>query len=264
MKALLLLLFAAPAAAAPRWFPPAKEIFPPLAADPEQPAYILRMTFPVGMTRIGEAGMGDWFGLARWTTARGTDVQLGAFGGARLRFDLNVPTSDFLVGDYTGGLPFDVRFSERWSLRAMYWHTSSHLGDDYLKNTGARTVKSVTDDLRVVAALRPVRPVRLYAGYGYAMKNLPNEDKNRVQAGAEWFSRRGPWWAALDVSAAGRAKWNPGVTARAGVRAKGERGGTGVFLEYFSGRRPYLQDRREPEDHLSIGFLFEIGEVAAW
>lgn len=248
------------------WFPGAKELVGSILADPAEPQYALRYSIPVGKVGMGEVSMGDTFGVYRSDLGEGWQFQLSAGGGVAARFDLSQRTNDLQIADFTGILPLDIKYGREWGMRLMYWHTSSHLGDDFIKRTSPPLGKNVTDEFRWYLDFTPSPAWRFYTGTGYAFKLIPFDVGNRFQMGMEWFS---PFLAKnsiqyffwSDVQSLERVAWNLSLNARAGFRV-GDPHGEGklsFFLEFFSGWLPYLGFFHQKETHWGMGFVFDLG-----
>ena len=240
---------------------PKKKLFTPFFADLTQPAFALRYTKVSGGT-LAEVNLGDEFGIYRRSLGGG-ELQFGLAGGAAARFDISKITNDYQIADYSLVLPADY-VSGQWAFRAMYWHTSSHLGDDYIKRSGIAASslrKHVTDDIRLSAAYSGIKPLRLYAGAGYAFNLIPKDDRRlRFQAGVEAQKPAGAGeiFAAADIQALERLGFRPSFCARAGIRRRSETSSASAFAEFFAGRLPYLGFMTEAETHWSLGLSFEM------
>lgn len=78
------------------------------------------------------------------------DVDIGGSGGIFTRFELFTESFDFVHADFTGALFTDVRY-RNFLFETTVYHTSSHLGDDYVRttvgavrNTGYEAVRHYT------------------------------------------------------------------------------------------------------------------------
>lgn len=249
------------------WFPEGKQVFSPLAADLTQPAYAVRLTGPVGKSRLAEVNIGDEFGIFSWKTKKGGKMQVGLLGGVAARFDISKITNDLEVADYSGALPLDYSRGD-WSARCMYWHTSSHLGDDYINHSNPDIVKNVTDEWRGYVSYSPRAlrrdgrySARIYTGGGYAFNLLPKrEGRKRVQAGIELSVGSGSaeFFGAADLQSLERLGWQPSSSARIGWRKPGVSGTFSAFMEFFSGHLEYLGFMDRKETHWSLGMSFEM------
>ena len=260
----LSVMFFAAASASAADFLPGKNLFRPFMADPTQPSYNVKLTGPVGGGRLAEINMGDELGLAAWEMPSGK-LQLGIMGGVAARFDISRVTNDFQIADFSLAFPLDYKTGP-WELRAMYWHTSSHLGDDYVKSHDLQPStlqKHVTDDFRLLAAYRVSEQLRVYGGGAYAFNIIPSEaGRHMLHGGGEYFfgqqeQKTRPFLAA-DLQSWQRVSWKPSFTARAGVRTKGQQQALSAYVEFFSGQLLYLGLMPQTETHWALGFNFEL------
>jgi hypothetical protein len=254
-------LFAAPPTAkAGEIFPHGAALFAPLRADPRELQYAVRLVEPVSHTMMGEAAIGDYFSLYR-AEAGAARIQASVGGGVFGRFDLSSATNDMQSVDFYANVPLDWRFG-RWSGRFMLYHSSSHLGDDFLKTSGRVTSKHAWDNLRWLLSFEPRSRLRTYAGLTYAFRTLPEDiGRTAVQGGFEW--RTAPlarqhleiYWA-NDFQAWERNEWNPMFNSQAGLRffrTPEDSKTFDVFLEFGAGRRPQGQFFLEKETRWSLG-----------
>jgi hypothetical protein len=244
------------------FFPDAHEVFSPLRADPRELQYALRLILPVSRKLIGEAAMGDYIGLVRWTIGS-TQLQVNGGGGVFGRFNISGVADDMESVDFFANVPLDWR-SGRWSGRFMMFHTSSHLGDDFVKRERVTSEKHSWDCLRWLVAFSPSKKLRLYGGYSYAFRRLPlGTKRNMLQGGAELYTRRYAkhfeyYWA-NDFQSWERSDWNPGFTSQAGLRVyKNETSTRGIafFMEFQTGPQSQGQFFRQKETRWSLGTRF--------
>lgn len=261
MKKLVFAVFAACFAVQGAWAAeilPQKKLFKPFVADPTQPSFAVRLTGKVGGNRMAEINMGDEFGIARWN-AGANKIQFGVMGGVAGRFDISRITNDFQVADFSLAFPVDF-VADKWGLRAMYWHTSSHVGDDYIITNGVvptQLEKHVTDDFRLIGDYRPLPELRLYGGMYYAFNIIPHtSDRWHTQCGVEGEKRveNHAWFAAANLTAHAKYGWQPSFTSRAGWKYYGQTSSASLFGEFFSGHLPYLSFSDQTETHWSFGF----------
>jgi hypothetical protein len=248
------------------WFPPAHDVFKPLIADPRELQFAVRLVMPVGHKNKGEAAVGDYFGVYR-VNMSGTDnlFQVSVGGGAFGRFDLSSQSNELLVADYNANLPFDFRFTQ-WSFRFMPYHTSSHLGDDYLNKTGGTTSKHTWDHLKWLGSYDWTSMLRLYGGYTFVFRTLPKDDRSALQGGTELTSRwsskyhcRSYW--ANDLQVWQRTEWAPTYSSQAGItfsKSAQERRGMSVFVEFMTGPQPYGQFYENKETRWNLGVRFHL------
>jgi hypothetical protein len=247
------------------FLPPAHELFQPLLADPRELQYALRLAEPVSYRPLGEAAIGDYLGLYRWNLGDGRAFQVSVGAAAFGRFDLSKKTDDLESVDYYGNLPFDYR-DKRWSVRFMPYHTSSHLGDDYLKATGTVTEKHAWDNLKWLVSYEPLWCLRFYGGYNYVFRTVPGGiGRNAVQSGFEmqsrWFANHIRYYWANDLQSWERVQWNPMFNSQAGctfVNKPGDARAISLFLEYSTGKQPEGQFFLQQETLWTLGLKFQL------
>ncbi|MFA5160693.1 MAG: DUF1207 domain-containing protein [Elusimicrobiales bacterium] len=243
------------------WLPPGR-IFQPLEADPTYPAFSARYSAAAREGWRAQANMGGEFAIAGLETENGSSPRLGIAGGVAARFDVSRVTNDFEIADFTLAFPLDWRAGPV-ALRAMYWHTSSHIGDDYIISNAlspSQLSKHVTDDLRLLASVNPARFLRIYGGGGWALNQIPHVQKRwRAQFGAEARTQgKNSLFAAFDLQSLQSNGWNPSFNARAGARRAGKDTAVSAFCEFSSGRLPYLGFSTLSQTIWSLGLGFEL------
>ena len=247
------------------FLPSGPPVFRPLQADPRELQYALRFVSPVSRKLLGEAAIGQYIGLFQGACSDDTCFRVDAGGGVFGRFDLADTSNDMETIDWYASIPLDWRHG-KWSGRFMLYHTSAHLGDDYLKTHGGEVQKHSWDNLRWLAAYEPCDHLRLYGGYTYTFRTLPQDiGRHSLQGGIEassrWFSHRHAqlYWA-NDFQSWERSAWNPEFTSQAGVRlARSPDLGRSmsVFTEFETGTQPQGQFYLQKETRWNIGIRFD-------
>jgi hypothetical protein len=251
------------------FLPPAHGLFKPLLADPRELQYAVRSVFPVTQRKLGEAAIGDYFGIYRWSLGDAGDCQVSGGGGVFGRFDLAGTTNDLQVADFYGNVPFDYR-RRNFSARFIMFHTSSHLGDDFLKNAGIQTTKHTWDNMRLIGSYEVDSWGRFYAGFTYVFRTNPEHiGRNALQTGFETYS---PWntrvksfafqsyWA-NDFQSWERVGWNGMFNSQLGIRMRKDPAaarGVSIFAEYFTGPQPQGQFYTSHETHWGLGIRFDL------
>lgn len=246
------------------FFPSAHEIFIPLRADPRELQYGIKAVAPVGESSIGEAAMGDYFGVSRWNLTPNVPIQFSVGGGIFGRFNIEARTNDLEVADFYANLPLDIR-NGRWSGRFMLYHTSSHLGDDYIVRTGVPVVKHAWDILRILNSFEWTPNVRMYGGYSYIFRTLPSDRRNTFQAGLELQTglkaKHWRYFWATDFQSWERVDWNPMVNTQLGITwtpsELSPRTAT-FYVEYGTGRMPHGQFYKRSESRWTMGVRLTI------
>lgn len=261
---------------------PRGDVFCPLVADPKATrsfASYLRHESGDDLTDaeldIASVGIGDSFGLGRWTGSNAGDgVQLSATAGVFAQFDLGTESYDLLNSDFIVGLPLTIR--KGWfSTRFRLYHQSSHLGDEYLLREPPDQQDRENISFESLEWILSVDggPLRVYGGGEMLFRREPEDLERYVAHGGLEFrpvARIIPFGslggfrfvAAGDVKSSEEQDWKPAISARAGLeydRAGGEEATArryGIFAEFYTGPSPYGQFFREKVRLMGIGIHF--------
>ncbi len=247
-------------------FPPAHEFFAPLLADESEPRFGFSLGAGVRERGLARVDVGDYLGIYRMALTRDVAAQLNIGAAIFTRFDAT--THNIQVIDYYANVPVDFR-SGKTSMRVMFYHDSSHLGDDYLKERGIQTTSRSWEALRVVLAYDLLKTLRIYAGSARAMHTTPAwSGRQSVQGGAEIFFRMPekarwlPYWA-NDLQAWERTSWNPTWTSQVGLKTAADysRGrGITYFAQLRTGPRLEGQFFSRKETVWSAGLKFALSQ----
>ncbi len=246
-------------------FPPAHELFAPLLADPTDPHFGFSLGVVAKQRGIARVDLGDYLGIYRLAFPGDIGAaQLNLGGAIFTRFDAT--SHDIQVIDYYGNVPLDFRMGKA-SMRMMFYHDSSHLGDDYLKDKNIQTVSHSWEALRAILALNPVEPLRLYGGYTRAIHTKPAWiGYQAVQGGAEIHFNTSksahwhPYWA-NDMQTWERTAWRPTWTSQLGLKTAADYSmGRGItyFVQVMKGPRLEGQFFTQTETVWSAGLQFSL------
>lgn len=254
---------------------PVEVLYPSYVADPRRATFSLTMvdvheseTEGIGDQLFG-VRMGTRFGILQLHTpgdASG-DLQLAADVGFLAQFDRENST-DNVGWDGLFGLHLSWLAHPDLVLRVGMAHDSSHLGDEYVENTGRQRIAYTREEFLTGLRYAPLESLNSYLEYGQAY-DLRNEDlmeEGRLQLGLEFESRLRLWgrnlapFAALDVSAYEEDDWEENLTAQLGlVRSGAGRGGAWrLGFEYYDGRSLIGEFFQERERHLAWGLWLDL------
>jgi hypothetical protein len=250
-------------------FPPAHELFAPLQADPTELRFAFHGGAPVHKRAIARVDVGDYLGLYRWAFPSGLGAaQLNIGGAIFTRFEATSQHS-LQVIDYYGNVPLDVRLGPV-SGRFLFYHDSSHLGDDYLRERNIQSGDNAWEALRGILSIQPVEALRLYGGYQQSIHNSPNwRGKESFQGGVEIYFITPdhvflhPYWA-NDVQTWHRSGWKPTWTSQLGVKtgsATSRGRGISYFLQCQTGPRSEGQFFTQEETVWSVGLKFQLSQA---
>ena len=188
---------------------------------------------------------------------------------------------DLIASDYRFGFPLSFRRGD-WTGKIAYEHTSAHLGDEYLRNTGRLPINFSKNE--VVFGLSRYVPeiwLRLWGQYSYAftqdlvgrpetvtapdgtqvVRSSGKPDPSRFDAGFEIAypyatGFTGAPYLAASVEANGLYKYNPNVVAQVGWRWHNpfqRLANVRVYGQYYSGHSQFGQFYFEKEHFFAVG-----------
>jgi hypothetical protein len=258
-----------------RWeFAPDAVSYPAYVADPRRPVFALTMIDVVdpdipgaGDSRYG-IRIGAQFGILDFVPPgeRGGGLQLAGHVGFTGQFDRD-SSEDNIGGDGLYGFHLAWRASPKLVMRIGMAHDSSHLGDEYIENTGANRLESTREECLAGVRFAPWTSLCAYAEYGYAY-DLSNEnlmEVGRAQCGLEYEPEPWLWngtmapFAALDLSAYEEDDWDPNVTVQVGLVHPAAGGGHWRFgLEFYDGRSVIGELFQSREQHVAFGVWLDL------
>lgn len=149
-------------------------------------------------------------------------VVMGVEGGVVARFNMETRQRDLISSDWLFSAPVVVHRGAHW-LRLRYFHTSAHMGDEYMQRFGVARVAYSRDAADVLGWLQVLPQLGVYAGGWWAFRVDPPTDKRlEARAGAEFGSapRGAPVrpYGAVDLQLDQNANWKPRLTAAIGAR----------------------------------------------
>jgi len=254
---------------------PRGDVFCPLVADPKgirSFVSYLRETSEAAETDVGSVGIGDSFGLLRWSGPRdGDGLQLSLEGSVFAQFDLGTSSYDLLNADFLIGLPLTWRRGGS-SARARVYHQSSHLGDEFLLRGEHPERENLSFEAVELILSQDVGVLRAYAGGEQLVHRAPRDlDATVAHGGVELRPRATLTFgrlasarllAAADVKAAREQDWTPAWSVRAGFdfgrprEGLAEGGRWSLLAEYYSGPSPYGQFYRDDVTLVGVGLHF--------
>ena len=268
--ALALLVPAPGRAQVPDWLFPDRSLLPELMAGARDPVTSGQLVYdwedptafgPGISGEVSLSGVVPLFLIA----GSGPDDALvvGMQGAAFARFSFEVVTRELVNTDWIFAVPFVWHRGRHW-LRFRYYHTSSHLGDEYQQRFGPSSINFARDGADLTAYLRPGAgwARRLGLGvYGLAFFSFNSHPEIQrlweLRGGIELDPGRGALWQpfiAADVHAEEGTDWDPRVTVQTGIflpRVSGRPVRLG--LQLVSGPSPMGQFRDRHAGHVGIG-----------
>jgi hypothetical protein len=276
----MLLLVAAPARA--EWlleWNPAGDLYPRYLADPRRPRNIaaLSAAFRSDIPGSGDlrflTAIGDQHSIVRFyrrdTPLDGWqfDVEARYFA----QFDIE-NALDELGHDERLGIIASRRLDARTAVRGMFFHTSSHMGDEYiLRNrlTEAERISSRKEEFAFGLSHRLNQSLRTYGEFGYAI-NLGKLNKPlRGQAGLEYESNLRSWsegkaslgwYSGVNVTGWEENDWEVSATLQTGMVARFPASGKyyRLAVELYDGRSQLDAFFLFRESYLTVGFWLDL------
>lgn len=250
---------------------PDAPLAPVIRADPRAPvagAKLIHVVTPAsafGRGLEGEAQLGHSFPV--WMiSGESADraVVLGIQAAVFGRFLLTSEERELITSDWMFALPLYIWRGETW-FRLRYRHFSSHLGDEYVEQTGAERLDYTRDSFGAMAYTAGlVRGVGLYAGGNVAFNIDPSDGKRFALQGGieltgETASGRSPLFGGVDVYLDQDSSWKPRVNIQAGIAVPANNRRRLRFqAEVLFGRSPQGEFHRLDETLLTLGVGFDL------
>ena len=140
-------------------------------------------------------------------------------GGAFSRFDLGGPDQSLIEVHYRIGALLRARLGAL-AARAEIYHVSSHLGDEFLLDTGTEPISTSREGLEVLVQGSPLSDLTVYGGPGVLLRSSRDLERVSFRAGADWESSRlahARLYASLDLFGWAELGWEPALAAEVGA-----------------------------------------------
>ncbi len=244
---------------------PERELLPNLVAAPRDPVtkaallYVADNPNAFGDGVEAELSLGVTLPVYLLTGDSVEDgLVIGVEGGAFARFGLQVTERELINTDWIFAAPLVWHRGDHW-LRLRYYHTSSHLGDEYSRRFEVEGDNFSRDAFDILGYLRVVPALGTYAGAGYAYNVHPEDSKPwTIRLGAEVGPARDGAtflpYAGLDVQLEEDNDWDPRINAQAGVWLPEVAGRRAIRLglELLTGPSPLGQFQGQHTTHIAL------------
>ncbi|HSX37260.1 MAG TPA: DUF1207 domain-containing protein [Chlamydiales bacterium] len=164
------------------WFPQMTELFQPLIGSPRVVSYTLgyRSGDEVCGNKCVDVSLGDDFPIYRWLDVLWHgDLQVGIEAAIWSVFNMD-PHPDIAGGtelvntDFYAGIPITYA-KNKWSFRLRGYHTSAHLGDEFLVNhPGFNRVNPSIEAIDFFISYQAKETIRVYIGPGAIVHSDPS------------------------------------------------------------------------------------------
>jgi hypothetical protein len=245
---------------------PSSEYTPTLRGDPRSPVTVAKLVVQFESPNAYAPGLETEVGfginlpillLAGDNLRNG--LAIGVQGGVFGRFSLHNVERDLIGTDWLITVPLVLhRGDHRFELK--YFHTSSHLGDEYSQRFDLEGINYSRDAVRGMAYLQVAAVVGIYGGAGWAYNVHPDDDPRwTAQAGAEFLRRTSDEfvspYGAVDVELEQATDWKPRVNIQIGALFPRLilRRESRIAAEFLTGPSPQGQFAGVQTTHLSLG-----------
>lgn len=250
-------------------FPRPNVIFPLLIADPRH-IQLSASYYRLNGRNTSDIALGHSWGLTRWRSGEldewlwEADIE----GMAYSRFQIGGGVNRFETVDFFANLPVTVRRGDI-AFKGALFHESSHLGDDYIRETGNAGFRSSNEGLRLQGSLEPRRFARLYGGGTYLFHDVPVSAPWSMQGGLEFFSDDLHWskrvrtrfFVGQDFQWHQDVGWNMDSHTVTGLKINFRESMTRamrVQLGYFTGHSPFGQFYTVRTHYADLSVAFEL------
>lgn len=213
-----------------------------------------------------DSTLGGRVGLARFGTKRGVQpegFQIDVEGAAILRMQ---PQEDRDVRsvDFRAGVPLTYREGP-FQAKLAYYHTSSHLGDEFLlKNPTFDRLNYSRDALVLGVGYFLLDPLRVYAEIGWSFYGTGGDKPWEFQSGFEWSENRPTTWRgqpffSTNVHLRETVDWGGSINVRTGWEWRGPESDH-VFragLQYFNGKNAQYSFLQDSQQLLGLGIWYD-------
>ncbi len=251
-------------------FLPDRDYLPLLLADPRQPTIAGKLLYafdsPSAFGSILEGDVALGASLPLYLLAgqsREDGLVLGVEAGVFARFNLETRAKELITSDWVVVVPLVWHRGRHW-IRLRYYHSSAHLGDEYMQLFEVDRVAHARDIAEVLGWLQASPSVGVYAGGGWAFRVDPPEDEPfTIRLGAQAESRIQHTvrpYAAADAYLDQDNDWKPRINIQIGVRLAfaGSSRLVRVAAELLTGPTPQGQFNTEETTFVTLGFYVDL------
>jgi hypothetical protein len=190
----------------------------------------------------------------------GNALVVGMEGAVFARFSFAVVQRELVNTDWIFAVPLVWHRGDHW-LRLRYYHTSSHLGDEYAQRFEQAATPFSRDGGDLTAFVRPSHQLGVYGLVFLSANSHPVGSKgSHLRAGIELNAaerRPGSFFAAADLRLDRSADWTPRLAAQAGLWLPPARGRPlRLALDLFAGPSAMGQFHGTHATHLGLGLYW--------
>ncbi|MBI5663605.1 MAG: DUF1207 domain-containing protein [Nitrospirae bacterium] len=258
-----------------KWDDPNKEpgstkekIFDPLIADPRWPHFSIGYQYYTDNGEFGSvfaASYGETLAIYKGDGPFNGKWQVGVPAAGFIIHDLDTDSWDLINEDFSGGVALYYR-REAWSGLFSIYHSSSHIGDEYLLHNQVKRSNLSYEAVQGKLSYDISRAYRVYAGIDYIFSPDPKDLKRwMTQYGFEFRCTRTYFngslrpIAGIDIKNRQENDWHSGISLAAGVKIESEHtlwNKINFMVEYFNGNSPNGQFHEKNIEYTAFGSHF--------
>jgi len=253
-----------------RRFMPGREYLPLLAADPRQPTIAAKLLYAFdsptqfGSILEGEPVLGaslPFYVLA----GSGLDdaLVLGFEGAVFARFNMETREKQLIASDWVFAVPLVLYRGSNW-VRLRYYHTSGHLGDEYILAFDVDRTEYARDIAELMGWWQVLPSLALYGGGGWAFRvDPPDDGEFTVRLGAQaeaHFDRGLRPYGAVDAYFDQDNDWKPSLNIQIGVATRALSYGRNLRIaaELFTGPTRVGQFHDQETTFVTLGVYIDL------
>ena len=252
---------------------PKENFYPRYQADPRYPQSSARFIYydhsaihSGGGRRFNlqTGGHCEILGVTRKETpAQG--FQIGIDGSLSAQFNLDSHL-DNIGWDGFYHLAMTWKYCPEWAFKLAIQHDSSHIGDEYIENTGRERTEYTREEVAFGVSCFPSDNLRVYSEIGRAYKYHHFQKPLRAQFGCEltgdldYLQQTTGWYAATDVTVWEENEGKTCTCLQMGMRIKPEDDWRQyrVGIELYNGRSQIGEFYKYQERYIALGFWVDI------
>jgi len=243
-------------------------VFSPLLADPRE-IQLAGYYYRQRDNNVGDVALGHEWGIYRWHSGRDRrwTWQWNLAGMAYSLFKLGGGVNEFETIDFFANIPIQFR-RDRTSGRVTFFHNSSHLGDDYIRQARYEGSRYSVEGLKGILSYEPNDSLRVYGGGLYLLHTIPFPQRAGAQVGLEIKSpplnRHDRYiyslYTAHDYQPREVTRWASNGRTILGLRCtmQDSRRSLRIQIGRYFGPSPYSQFQLHRENYWDIGIGIDL------
>ena len=252
---------------------PTEHLYSPYLADQKRVTFGLQALY-VSTSDIPDTGhprfalrMGGRLELFQWynNTDPQQALQANFEVGFRGHFDASF-SQDNIGWDGNYGLLFTYRDNPVIAWRFGSYHTSSHIGDEYIQRTGRKRIEYTREEVLSGMQINLDRQWQYYleAAYGFYIHDGNSQKPKRLQTGIQFqqtdFSaqQRLGWYAGLDLSSYEERDWDINKALQVGFAFAAQPHTWRVAMDFYDGQSVLGEFFQHNERYVGIGLYLDI------